>query len=487
MIEEKVSDKVWRIAEEIEMAKTFAAELKVSPIIANLLMRRNITSVAAAKLFLHPSLAQLHAPESMRGISAAVEPITTTISAGNKICIYGDFDCDGVTSTALLYETLKEMGANVYPFIPNRFNHGYGLNADIIRELAEKEYRLIVTVDNGIANHQEIEAAKKLGLMVIITDHHQPAPTLPDADVIVNPRQVGCDYPFKDLAGVGVAFKLAQALAAKPGSRIDIEKKLDLVAIGTVADIVPLLGENRVLVAKGLKSINQSPRPGIAALKSISGLRDDKVTSGQVSYILAPRFNAAGRMSSARYGLKLLLTDDYSEAKSLALELNRYNQSRQKIENEILSDAIIRIEKDRLYRSNSIVLSSPDWHQGVSGIVASRLIERYYRPTLLFTESDGVLKGSGRSIPNVNLFTALSGCRELLISFGGHKAAAGIRLKKENLAKFTERFNSVLTDLFDGDELVDVVDIDAAIELGELSDKILQEIEGLEPDRKSVV
>jgi len=485
MAKEQRPDKVWQLAKNLEAAKALGAELEVSPITANLLLRRNISSAAAARLFLYPDLNQLHAPEKMSGISAAVEVITAAVSAGDKICIYGDFDCDGITSTALLYETLCEMGADVYPFVPNRFQHGYGLNTDIISELADKKYHLIITVDNGIANYREVAAAKKLGIKVIVTDHHQPQATLPPADAVVNPRQPDCGYPFKELAGVGVAFKLAQALAAEPGSRINIEKKLDLVAIGTVADIVPLLGENRVLVTKGLELINKSPRPGIAALKLISGLRDNKVTSGQVSYMLAPRFNAAGRISSARYGLKLLLTNDYSQAKSLALELNRYNQERQKIENEILSDALGRIEKDGLHKSNSIILSSPAWHEGVSGIVASRIIERYYRPTLLFTESNGVLKGSGRSIPNVNLFKALTDCQELLISFGGHKAAAGVRLRKENLAKFTERFNSVLADLLDVEELVDIIKVDAAVGLDDISDKILEEIEQLEPFGKS--
>lgn len=485
MVKQKGPDKVWRLAEEIEAAKTLAAELKLSPIVANLLLRRDVTSVAAAKLFLRPDLAQLHTPKKMKGIATAVTLITDAIAAGDKICIYGDFDCDGVTSTALLYETLMEMGADAYPFIPNRFQHGYGLNSGVIKELAEKKYRLIVTVDNGIANYSEIEAAKKLGVKVIVTDHHQPPPTLPAAEAIVNPRQPGCAYPFKDLAGVGVAFKLAQALAAKSGNQINIEKKLDLVAIGTVADIVPLLGENRVLVTKGLELINTSPRPGIAALKLISGLRDDKVSSEQVSYLLAPRFNAAGRMSTARYGLKLLLTGDRLTAKSLALELNRYNQDRQNIENKVLLDAISRIEKDGLSNSSSIVLASATWHEGVSGIVASRLIERYNRPTILFTEKDGVLKGSGRSIPNVNIFAALSHCRELLIGFGGHQAAVGVRLKKENLTRFTNYFNSVLDEMFDIDELVDVINVDAAVELDQLSDKILEEIEELEPFGKS--
>lgn len=485
MVKQKGPDKVWRLAEEIEAAKTLAAELKLSPIVANLLLRRDVTSVAAAKLFLRPDLTQLHTPKKMKGMATAVTLITDAIAAGDKICIYGDFDCDGVTSTALLYETLMEMGADAYPFIPNRFQHGYGLNAGVIKELAEKKYRLIVTVDNGIANYSEIEAAKKLGVKVIVTDHHQPPPTLPAAEAIVNPRQPGCAYPFKDLAGVGVAFKLAQALAVKSENQINIEKKLDLVAIGTVADIVPLLGENRVLVTKGLELINTSPRPGIAALKLISGLRDDKVSSEQVSYLLAPRFNAAGRMSTARYGLKLLLTGDRLTAKSLALELNRYNQDRQNIENKVLLDAISRIEKDGLSNSSSIVLASATWHEGVSGIVASRLIERYNRPTILFTEKDGVLKGSGRSIPDVNIFAALSHCRELLIGFGGHQAAVGVRLKKENLARFTNYFNSVLDEMFDIDELVDVINVDAAVELDQLSDKILQEIEELEPFGKS--
>lgn len=473
--------RAWRIAAATPEADDLAAKLNISKLLAHLLVQRGVTTIKTAKRFLNPNLNELHSASEMKGVAEAVSIILKAIASADKICIYGDFDVDGVTAAALMYEVVRELGGRVFPFIPNRFRHGYGLNADILGQLADKGYRLLITVDNGIAASDEVELAKSLGMQVIVTDHHRPAATLPPADAVIDPKQPGCDYPFKDLAGVGVVFKLAQALGQAAGRPHIAVKHLDFVALGTIADLVPLLSENRVLVSEGLKIINNLPRPGIKKLMEVSGLEESEITSGQIGYVLAPRLNAAGRLSVARDSFNLLVTDDVTMARNLAIKLNRQNQQRQQIEESVLRQALEQVEKEVSKEDKAIVLASPGWHDGVKGIVASRLIERYFRPVILFTERDGVLKGSGRSIPTLDIYEALSNCRDLLISFGGHRAAAGINLAAENFELFRERFNQAVGEMLDEDDLIDTLLIDAEVDIAEVSNEMLKEINRLAP------
>lgn len=473
--------KVWHIVQLADQAGDLAAKLRISPLAAQLLIQRGIVTPKSAKLFLNPGLSQLHSSLKMRGISEAAGLLSGAIAKGEKICVYGDFDVDGITATALLYEVIRELGGNVHPFIPDRFRHGYGLNSEIIAQLAEKKYCLVVTVDNGIANCSEVGLAKKLGLKIIITDHHQPAEILPAADVVVNPKQRGCEYPFKELAGVGVAFKLAQALSEENGRPELAASYLDLVALGTIADIVPLLDENRVLVTEGLRRINNSPRPGIEKLKEVSGLGGSEITAGQVGFVLAPRINAAGRMMNARDGFDLLISGDGVSAARLAAKLNRHNQQRRQVEEVVLKQALAEVSKNGFDQAKAIVLASSEWHDGVKGIVASRLIDRYFKPTILFSERNGVLKGSGRSIPALDLYAALSRCSDLLTGFGGHRAAAGITLKPENFTSFRERFTEVVGEMICDEDLVDTLSIDARVDIADISEQLLADINCLAP------
>jgi len=472
--------KIWNIGEPDERAIGIADQLGVSSLVADLLIKRGISTYEEAKLFLNPQICDLHDPLKMAGIAEATVYLKQAITDGQKICIYGDFDVDGLTSTALLFEVIKELGGKVFPFIPDRFKHGYGLNPDIIRQLKKKDYDLLVTVDNGISNFDEITIAKDLGLKVIITDHHEPPKDLPLADVIVNPKQPECNYPFKELAGVGVAFKLAQSLSAEFNKEELALEKLDLVALGTIADITPLIGENRVLSVYGLKKLNELARPGISGLKSVCGLSGE-ISSSAVSFMIAPRLNACGRMLNARDGLDILLEKEKSIATDLARKLQRYNDQRQRIEEMVFKEALGQAKSFDVQEGNSIVVSDNNWHDGVKGIVASRLTERYGRPSIVFTYQDGYLKGSGRSIPSIDLITTLSKCENIIDSYGGHSQAAGLKLEPERLDEFRLMFEEACTKALINADITPKLTIDSCLNLSEIDEGFLDEISMLAP------
>lgn len=473
--------KIWKVERAEKQADALAKALNISPLLAHLLVKRGVTSENETKNFLNPRLVHLRPPDTMTGTVQAAETIKEAIRTGKKICVYGDFDVDGLTSTALLYEIITTLGGTVFPFIPDRRRHGYGLNVEIVEELGRKNYDLLITVDNGISNRKEVEAATDLGISVIITDHHLPPPDdLPQATAIVNPKQPGCQYPFKELAGVGIAFKLAQVLCSLSHREELVWDKLDLAALGTIADIAPLIDENRVLAVEGLKVINENPRPGISALLAASGIKGE-ISSEQVSFILAPRLNAAGRMFSARDGFDLLVCDDPEKCGVLAAKLERYNRQRQRIEEKVLREALARIETERLHEAPSIVAASENWHDGVKGIVAARIVERFYRPAILFSEQDGVLKGSARSIPPLDVTEAISRCGDLTLAFGGHRAAAGLRVAKGDLDRFRERFNDVCAEMLMGTDLTETLKIDTELDIGDINDGLLDEIDKLAP------
>ncbi len=446
--------------------------------IAQVLSARGI-SPEESPAFLEPRLEDLNDPFLMRDMDKAVERIITAMKESQKIMVHGDYDVDGVTSLSLLYRNLTSIGLNVIPYIPDRFTEGYGLSSQGIEKAKEEGISLIITVDCGITALEEIEMARKYGIDVIVTDHHEPRETLPEATAIINPKVD--DYPFKDLAGVGVAFKLLEALYRKLSLNLNhLYWDLDLVALGTVADIVPLVKENRVFVHFGLKILEKSKKAGIKSLKSVTGL-NGKVEPWHISFILAPRLNAAGRLNHAIEAFKLLSTRDGLEALQLARELDRTNKERQGIERKILSEAEKMVRRMDLDKDWVIVLGSEDWHEGVIGIVASKLVEQYNRPTILLSFTGGIGKGSGRSIQNFNLFNALLDLEKYLLSFGGHKMAAGLRLEKENLQDFRQALNKLAKERLKKEYFEPELYIDGEIRLSDINQDILSVYSKLSP------
>ncbi len=472
--------KEWRLVEaDIKTARRISKSFDLPLSVAKLLVARGLTKKKKISAFLAPDLDDLHKPTRLTGTAPASELIFESIKLKEKICVFGDFDVDGLTSTALLTTVLKELGADVVPFIPDRFDHGYGLNSDVIRELAADGIRLLITVDCGISGIDEIALAKDIGIKVIVVDHHRPSSQLPAADVIINPHQPDCDYPFKELAGVGLAFKLAQVLTSKTDKPEAVLEHLDLVALGTVADMAPLVDENRIIVHHGLRALRETRRVGLRKLMEVCGMKNGPVTAGQVGFGLAPRLNASGRLSSANDSLKLLLTLDVIEALELARQLDAQNRERQKVEKQMLSQAIEMVETQG-YR-NTLVFASEDWHEGVKGIVASRLVERYFRPTILFTKKDGLYVGSARSIPKFNIHKALEACSELLVRWGGHSAAAGLSVREQDFDKFRAAFEKVAADTLCDTDFIDYLAIDIEAIPTELTTRLAKEIEQLEP------
>lgn len=415
------------VADE-DAAKNLIAELQLEPVVAKVLVNRGYDTLEKATAFLNPSPEQINDPALLYDIDKAVERINEAIMNGERITVYGDYDTDGLTSTALMYETLEMIGADVNYYVPNRFSDGYGPNIEAYERLIGEGTQLIVTVDNGVAGHTAIARAKELGVDVVVTDHHELPSELPDAYAIVHPRHPAGDYPFGELSGVGVAFKVATALLEEIP-----QEMLDLVALGEIADLVELVGENRTLVTYGLKMIEQTQRPGLLALMEVAGVQNDPVTATTVGFSLAPRLNALGRLGDASTGVELLTTQDEEVAEALAKKIDALNVERQALVATISEAALAQaMQADNLARQ-TLVITGAGWHEGVLGIVASRIVEETGKPTLVLREENGVLKGSGRSIPAFNLFTALDAHRELFVAVGGHAAAAGMSLAVEQV------------------------------------------------------
>jgi single-stranded-DNA-specific exonuclease len=433
-----------------EDSARLAREAGVHPIVAEILLRRGIATAEAARRFLHPSLGDLHDPFLLQGMDAAVARILKALGAGERIVVSGDYDVDGVTSSAMLTHFLRAAGcADLHPFIPNRFSHGYGLTTRTVDALLELKPSLVVTVDNGITAIAEVARLHGAGVDTVITDHHLPRAEGVPPGIVVNPVQPGCPYPFKRLSGCGVTLKLMTALRgrlreggwwspARPEP--NLKDYLDLVAIGTVADVVPLLEENRILAHHGLTVLNRPRRrPGVAALLAVS--RVDRAVSAQtIAFKLAPRLNAAGRMADGSLGVALLLEEDPARAAELAAQLDLDNRERRAKGEEMFEDAARRIAADGTADAPAIVVASPDFHEGISGIVATRLVERYDRPTVVLAENGAHYKGSARSVPGLDVTAAIAACAPLLTEYGGHPGAAGCKLPKENLADFRAGF-----------------------------------------------
>jgi single-stranded-DNA-specific exonuclease len=477
-------EKIWNIKEvEDELAvEELADSLNISKVLARLLVERDVKSFNEAKTFFRPSTDSLHDPFLMDGMEAATYRLIQALTENQLITIYGDYDVDGTCATAILYMFLKELDANVEFYIPKRLTEGYGISSQAIEHIKSRDTSLLISVDCGITAIEETTYANKLGMDVIICDHHKPKEIIPDAVAVLDPLKPNCNYPFKYLSGAGIAFKLAQGLAERIGKRDMPKKYLDLAALAGAADIVPLTDENRIIVNEGLNQINESPRPSLDALMEVSRLHRGDLNSGQIVFTIAPRINAVGRLGDAERAVELLITNNKNEALELAKVLESENYERRKIDVDTFESAIQMVEETLdLDNDLAIVLHQEEWHPGVIGIVASRLVEKYYRPTILLTTIDGVAKGSARSISNLDIYEALQKCEDLIIHFGGHRAAAGVAIELENLPEFKTRFNEVVRSSVTDEDLLPEISIDASLGFSEITPKFLRVLDQFAP------
>jgi single-stranded-DNA-specific exonuclease len=486
------SEKQWQILPPVEaVPQRLAAQLGISPLLGQLLARRNITTPEAADGFLSPKLSNLHSPFLMKDMEKAVERIRRALQGREPIMIYGDYDVDGISGTSLLYLFLARLGANVSFHIPDRITEGYGLHRESLRLMKERGIRLIITVDCGSSDREQVRFAGQEGIDVIITDHHEVPPELPPAHAVLNPKRPDCAFPFDGLAGVGVVFNLLMALRTAlreghffaGGAAPNLREYLDLVALGTIADMVPLVDENRILVKHGLGELARGNRKGVRELKEVCGLSSARLSSYQVAFRLAPRLNAAGRIGRAGDSVRLLTTDDDQEARQMALYLNEENLKRQRIESRIFKEACALVDSEDGGGRSSIVLASPEWHPGVIGICASRLLERYYKPAVLIAcdEARGTGKGSARSHDDFHLYEGLKACGHVLEKFGGHHCAAGLAIRLDQLEAFRELFDAVVAGSAGERAKVPLLTIDAEARLKEFSESVVNEIARLEP------
>lgn len=452
-----------------------AHEIRVAEPIARILVHRGIDTYDKAKAYFRPSIDLLHDPMLMDGTGLAVVRVLSALQNREKILIYGDYDVDGTNGASMVYLFLKELEGNVLYYIPDRIREGYGISQAGIDFARQQEVTLIIAVDCGITAVTQVEYASQMGSDVIICDHHEPGQTIPNAHAVLDPLKPGDQYPFKQLCGCGVAFKLLQAIATKLGKTAALSSYLDFVALATTADIVPLAGENRVLTKLGLELINTSPRPGIRALIESAGLRQGRITSGQVVFVLAPRINAVGRLGDAKRAVQLLTSTDCSIAQEMAQVLEAENQNRRKIDEDTftqaqeLAEEMLDIESDA-----AIVLHREHWHPGVIGIVASRMVEKYYKPSIMMATVDGVAKGSARSISGFDVYQALKRCEDKLIQFGGHKYAAGLTVEISRLDEFREAFNSVVKEMMTEELRTPEIKVDSEISLSDLSPRVVR-------------
>ena len=473
--------KIWQYKEpDVSAAREIANRFSLSEITAAILLNRDITDHEDIEAFLDPSLKRLHSPFLLKDIDKAVDRINRAFKCKEKVLIYSDYDVDGVTSCALFKKVLSALGLDVHTYIPHRLSDGYGIKKDAIDKASSNGIKLIISADCGITAIDEAAYAESIGIDVIITDHHKPKEILPNACAVINPHRADCLYPYKDLAGVGVAYKLLKALCFERD--YDVDEHLDLVSLGTIADVVPLTGENRILVKEGLPRIENSKNPGIRALIDVAGISGKAITPQSVSFILGPRINVSGRLDSADIALRLLTSDDEDEVREISLTLDRSNKERQKIEGSTLKEAMAKVDKSvNFAEHNVIVLDNDNWHSGVIGIVASRLAERFYRPTVLISTDEDMGKGSARSIESFHLYDAISQCDELIEEFGGHKYAAGINIKRQNIDMFRDKINAIAREALSPDDLMPKLRIDLDISLKDLSMGVLEELDLLEP------
>lgn len=470
-----------------ELAKSISQETGIHPIIAQVLINRKLTDIKDVKKFLTPRLSSLKDPLLMKDMDIASERIVKAIKDKEKICIYGDFDVDGITATTMMIKFLRWVGADACYYIPDRLNEGYGLNNKAIKKIYDEGTKLLITVDNGISSFKEVEYANSIGLEVIITDHHQATEALPPALAVVNPNRPDCQYPHQSLAGAGISFKLIHAVLKKMGMNQDTAKSflmdmIELVAMGTIADIVSLLDENRVFVQYGLKKMQKTKNVGLSTMLQLLGLSGKPITCSNVGFYIAPRLNAAGRTTHASISVELLLTDDALKAAELARYLDRLNTERLLIEEQILNDCVEEVESSEELKDEKIILVKGDrWHIGVLGIVASRLTEIFQKPAIVISVEKNLARGSARSIENYNIFEALKSCEQYLLSYGGHKRAAGLKLDVKKITDFSKAIYEHARNNIKDTEVLSSFLIDSEITPQDIDINFLESLDNLKP------
>jgi len=479
-------EKLWKIRETpVEKASQLAEQIKIHPVLCNILAQRGIADYETAKAFFRPQLTSLHDPLLMKDMDKAVSRLTDAFKKNEKILVFGDYDVDGTTAVSIMYQFLQKnyIPQNVFYYIPHRYREGYGISKQGIDFAHKNEVQLIISLDCGIKSASLVEYASSLNIDFIICDHHLPDNDIPKAIAILNPKQADCFYPYKELCGCGIGFKLICALA----SRLGIPEAsyicfLDLVATAIAADIVPITGENRILAYYGIKQANENPSAGIKALLQLSGFQKGLIHVNTLVFVIAPRINAAGRMDDAKKAVQLFIEQDYEKALTLAGLLHNDNDDRREADINITEQALSIIDNDpELVERYSTVVFQPGWHKGVVGIVASRLIEKYYRPTVVLTQSGDIVAGSARSVPGFNLYEAVHECREHLLGYGGHFAAAGMTMLPEQVTPFSMRFEEVVRATIDPQQLIPVISIDAELNITDIKTRFYNIICQMEP------
>ena len=477
--------KTWNLKKQGSQndVKHLSIELNVNMVIARLLVQRGITTFNEAKSFFRPRLSDLHEPFLMKDMDKAVNRLEIAIAKQEKILIYGDYDVDGTTSVALMYTFLKTRIEKIEYYIPDRYSEGYGISYKSIDYAAENEITLIIALDCGIKAVDKITKAKERGIDFIICDHHNPDNNVPPAVAVLDPKQTDCNYPYKELSGCGVGFKLLQAYCQKNNIELEeIYDLLDLVVVSVASDIVPITGENRVLAYYGLKKLNSNPSIGLKTIINFAGLSGAEITISDIVFKIGPRLNASGRIEHGKKSVQILVSDDIDKLDLLGEEIDSFNEIRRTLDRDITLDALDMIEKNpELKDLNSTVLYNRDWHKGVVGIVASRITEQFYRPTVILTESNGLATGSARSVGDFDLYEAIGQCSDLLESYGGHMYAAGLTMKIDNIFEFKRRFEEIVTNQITDMQQIQAIEVDTKIQLSDITPKFFRVLKQFAP------
>lgn len=458
-------------------------ELSISPMLAQLLIEREITTFEEARSFFRPDFCNLHDPFLMKDMDVAVKRLTKSMKHNEKILVYGDYDVDGTTSVALVYKFLKQYYDKLEFYIPDRYTEGYGISIQGIDYAAENNFKLIIALDCGIKAVEKVKYASQKGVDFIICDHHMPDSVLPPAVAVLDPKRLDCKYPFKHLSGCGVGFKLMQAFTITNNiDFLELTPLLDLLALSIASDIVPIVGENRIMAFYGLKQINSNPSPGLKGILEVCGLGDKEITISDIVFKIGPRINASGRMKLASEAVELLISNDLEFVKTKSDIINEYNKDRKGLDKSITDEAIALIAGNESYSlRRSIVVHKPDWHKGVIGIVASRLTEEFYKPAIVLSNSNGFASGSARSVPGFDMYKAIDSCRDLLETFGGHMYAAGLSMREENIPEFTERLEKYVSENILESQTYPQIDIDAVLEFKDITPKFFRVLKQFGP------
>ena len=471
-------------AEEQEAAERLSSELEISPLAGRILAGRGIRTAAEARAYIRPTLDSLHDPFLMRDMGAAVDRLEKAIDGGERIMVYGDYDVDGTTAVALMYSFLRTQTDNLIYYIPDRYTEGYGISTKGIDTAKEKGCSLVIALDCGIKAVDKIAYANSLGVDVIVCDHHTPGDELPQAVAVLNMKRKDCPYPFKELSGCGVGFKLVQAYAQRRGiDKQEIYRLLPLLAMSIASDIVPVTGENRVLAFYGLRALNAQPSVGVKDIMQVAGIEGKTLTISDLVYKFGPRINAAGRIKSGAEAVRLLITDDAEAALQFANDIDSYNQDRRNFDSRTTDEALEMLATDpHNNEKHTTVVYSPEWHKGVVGIAASRLTETYYRPTIVLTAGEnGIISGSARSVSNFDIYTAIDSCRDLLTNFGGHMFAAGLSMYEKDLPEFKRRFEEYVAAHITPEQMSPTLEVEAEVELSDMDWKLYKILQCLEP------